>query len=233
MKGDEWWTGKDVEGIDRGLILRCYPSDCLEGLRKTAKNLSQDSLFSGLDLNPASPKYEARMSVTVPWRSVWACNCISQPGYKRSLAGCGSRSVSRPRLLKWRLLWNTNVGTSSLSNPREGILGRQAERVEERAVAWCWRLADVVGVVTSRPIRLRYCHCWTFGIWYDCASYDNYTDLATDFGRLNPKQVRINTAHQSIVKTVLVQESKHIQVPLCTEFCNCVQYHTFTNSLTC
>jgi hypothetical protein len=35
----EWWIGKDVEGSDHGLILRYYPSICLEVLRKTMKEL--------------------------------------------------------------------------------------------------------------------------------------------------------------------------------------------------
>jgi hypothetical protein len=40
--------------------LRYYPGICL-GLRKTTKNLSQDSRTPGRDLNPGPPKYEARV----------------------------------------------------------------------------------------------------------------------------------------------------------------------------
>jgi hypothetical protein len=34
-----WWIGKDVEGWGRGLILRYYPSSCLDTLTNTARNL--------------------------------------------------------------------------------------------------------------------------------------------------------------------------------------------------
>jgi hypothetical protein len=39
--------------------IRHYPGICLEGLRKTMRNLSQDSRFQGRDLNPERFKYEA------------------------------------------------------------------------------------------------------------------------------------------------------------------------------
>jgi hypothetical protein len=55
----EWWTGTDVEGSGRGLILEHYPSICLEGLRKIIRNLSQDSCSPGQDLKPGPPEYEA------------------------------------------------------------------------------------------------------------------------------------------------------------------------------
>jgi hypothetical protein len=49
MKGiSEWWLGKDSEGSGNGLILRYYPSICLEGLRKTMKNLSLVHLSQGM-----------------------------------------------------------------------------------------------------------------------------------------------------------------------------------------
>jgi hypothetical protein len=39
--------------------LRYYPGICLEGLRKTTKNLTQDNRSPGRDLNPGPPEYEA------------------------------------------------------------------------------------------------------------------------------------------------------------------------------
>jgi hypothetical protein len=39
--------------------LRSNPGICIEGLRKTTKNLSQDSWSPGRDLNTGPPKYEA------------------------------------------------------------------------------------------------------------------------------------------------------------------------------
>jgi hypothetical protein len=59
-------TGKlrieiNVEGSGRGLTLRQYTKICLEELRKTTKNLSQDSRFGGRHLKPAASKYEARV----------------------------------------------------------------------------------------------------------------------------------------------------------------------------
>jgi hypothetical protein len=38
--------------------LRYYPSICMEGLRKTTKNLSQNSRCPGRDLNSWSPEYK-------------------------------------------------------------------------------------------------------------------------------------------------------------------------------
>jgi hypothetical protein len=52
------------------LILRYYPGICLERLRQTIKNLSEDSLTPGRDLNPDPPEYEARVLTTWPQRSV-------------------------------------------------------------------------------------------------------------------------------------------------------------------
>jgi hypothetical protein len=43
--------------------LRYYPGICLEGLRKTTKNLSQDNRSPGRDLNPGPPEYEGVFSV--------------------------------------------------------------------------------------------------------------------------------------------------------------------------
>jgi hypothetical protein len=42
-----------------GLILRYCNSICMEGLRKTTKNLSQDSQSLGQDLNLGPPECEA------------------------------------------------------------------------------------------------------------------------------------------------------------------------------
>jgi hypothetical protein len=50
------WKG-DESG--RVLLLRSYPSICLDGLRKTTKKLSQDSCCLGQDLEPGLSKYEA------------------------------------------------------------------------------------------------------------------------------------------------------------------------------
>jgi hypothetical protein len=58
--------GKDVEESGRGLILTYYPSIFVDGLRKTTKNLSQDSRYPDRDLNPGSPECEAEVSTTWP-----------------------------------------------------------------------------------------------------------------------------------------------------------------------
>jgi hypothetical protein len=62
---DEWCIGKDVEWGDRGLI-HGTTLGCLEGLRKTTKNLGKDSRFPGRDVNPAPPEYEAGVLSTWP-----------------------------------------------------------------------------------------------------------------------------------------------------------------------
>jgi hypothetical protein len=40
------------------------PGICTEGMRKTTKNLSQDSQSLGQDLNPGSPEYDAGVLTT-------------------------------------------------------------------------------------------------------------------------------------------------------------------------
>jgi hypothetical protein len=49
---------KDVEGSGRGLIFRYNPI-CLQGLRETKKNISENSRYPGRDLNLGPPEYEA------------------------------------------------------------------------------------------------------------------------------------------------------------------------------
>jgi hypothetical protein len=39
--------------------LRCYPGICLERLRNSTKNLSEDSVPPGRDSNQGPPQYEA------------------------------------------------------------------------------------------------------------------------------------------------------------------------------
>jgi hypothetical protein len=43
---------------------RYYPGICLEELRKTMKDLSQDSRSPGRDLKPGTPEYEAGVLTT-------------------------------------------------------------------------------------------------------------------------------------------------------------------------
>jgi hypothetical protein len=50
--------------------LRYYTAIFPEVLRKTSKNLSQDSRFPGRDLNPGSSEYEAGVLTTQQRRSV-------------------------------------------------------------------------------------------------------------------------------------------------------------------
>jgi hypothetical protein len=63
----EQWIGMDVEGSCSD-----YPEICLEGLRKTMKNLSQDSWSQDQDLNLRLPKSEA--VVLTAW--LWCLVCI-------------------------------------------------------------------------------------------------------------------------------------------------------------
>jgi hypothetical protein len=55
-----------MEGSDRGMI-GYYPGICLEELRKTTRNLTQDSRSPYRDLNLGPPKYEAGV-ITIPLR---------------------------------------------------------------------------------------------------------------------------------------------------------------------
>jgi hypothetical protein len=71
MMMGEWWIWKDIQGSGRGLILRFYPSICLEGMRKTTKNLSQDIRSPGWYFNPGLPEYEAGVLTNWSRRSVF------------------------------------------------------------------------------------------------------------------------------------------------------------------
>jgi hypothetical protein len=51
------WKGCGRKWLSRNL--KYYPSICLEGVRNTTKNLSQDSRSPGQDLNPETLEYEA------------------------------------------------------------------------------------------------------------------------------------------------------------------------------
>jgi hypothetical protein len=53
-------------GSGSGAILRYYVGICLEELRKTTKNLSHDSRFSGRDMNLGPIDYEAGVLTTRP-----------------------------------------------------------------------------------------------------------------------------------------------------------------------
>jgi hypothetical protein len=70
---DKWWIGRDVEGKGSWPYLRHYPGTCLEGLRKTTKDLRQDNRSSGRDLNQGPPESEAGVLTTEPRRPVPKC----------------------------------------------------------------------------------------------------------------------------------------------------------------
>jgi hypothetical protein len=65
---NEWWIRKDLEESGRRIILRYYLGIRMEGLRKSTKNVSQDSRSPDRDLKPH--KYEAQLLTTRQWRSV-------------------------------------------------------------------------------------------------------------------------------------------------------------------
>lgn len=56
--------------------LRYFTGASLEVLRKTAKNLNQNSRFPDGDLNPGPIKYEAGMLITRPERAVLSTTCF-------------------------------------------------------------------------------------------------------------------------------------------------------------
>jgi hypothetical protein len=62
----EWWIGKNVEGSGSGLILRYYPCICLNGAKKTTRNLSQDRQSPGRDMNLGPPEYKAAVLTIQP-----------------------------------------------------------------------------------------------------------------------------------------------------------------------
>jgi hypothetical protein len=69
----EWQVNDELEGkvaSGRGPTLKHHPGIRLEGLRKTTKNLNQDSRSSGRELKPGPPEYDAGVLTTWSWRSV-------------------------------------------------------------------------------------------------------------------------------------------------------------------
>jgi hypothetical protein len=63
------WKGFLIGSV-RGLISRYYPGIRLEGLRKTTRNLNQDSRSLGPRIEPGPPEYEAGVLTTHTRRSV-------------------------------------------------------------------------------------------------------------------------------------------------------------------
>jgi hypothetical protein len=56
------WKGCEWEQL--WLNLRCYLGICMEGLRKTTKNLRQDRRSPSQDLKLGTPNYEAGVLTT-------------------------------------------------------------------------------------------------------------------------------------------------------------------------
>jgi hypothetical protein len=70
------------EGFGRSccdLISRYYSSIRMEGLRKAAKTLSQDSRSPGRDLNPGPPEYKARISSLIKFILNEVVNIVAKP----------------------------------------------------------------------------------------------------------------------------------------------------------
>lgn len=63
------WKGCIRERSWANLIYDYYPGISLEGQRKTAKTLSQDSWFLGPDFIPELPEYEAAVITIRPRNS--------------------------------------------------------------------------------------------------------------------------------------------------------------------
>jgi hypothetical protein len=98
-----WWIGKDLVESGHGLILRYCPGMRLEGLRKTTKNVNQDSRSPG-------PRFETRTS-WIRSRSLdhdvwWACLIFS------------SGAISKASCMKQ--LWNRSVYGHKLNWPVTG-----------------------------------------------------------------------------------------------------------------
>jgi hypothetical protein len=69
LKTSQCQIGDDLKVSNR-LILRYSLGICLEGPRKTTKNLSQDNRSPGSDLNQRPPEYKAAVLTTRPQFSV-------------------------------------------------------------------------------------------------------------------------------------------------------------------
>jgi hypothetical protein len=66
-----WWIRKNMEEYSCGsLILRYYPSNCLDKLRKLMINLSKDTWPPGWNMNPGSVIYESWVLTITLWHSV-------------------------------------------------------------------------------------------------------------------------------------------------------------------
>jgi hypothetical protein len=84
-----------VEGSGRVLSLRYSPGICLEALRRTTKNINQDSRSPGRDLYPGLPEHEGVLT-TRPRRSVRHYDVLVN-GEKHSRIFNLEWSVSFPR----------------------------------------------------------------------------------------------------------------------------------------
>jgi hypothetical protein len=94
----EWLVNDELERIWKEVVvpnLRYYPNICLEGLRKTTQNLSQDSWSLSQDFNLVPPKYKAGVLTiwprcSVPWSLV---------GAYQHFRGTYSRHIEESRML--------------------------------------------------------------------------------------------------------------------------------------
>jgi hypothetical protein len=73
----EWWDDKWIKNWKESWRkrpwpnLRYCPGICLQGLRKTTRNLNQDSRSPQRDLNPGPLEYEAGVLISRPRSSVY------------------------------------------------------------------------------------------------------------------------------------------------------------------
>jgi hypothetical protein len=114
---DWWWIGKDLVGTGRDLILRYYPGIHLEGLKKSKKNLNQDSRSpGGREENPGPPEYEVGVLTTRPRRSVettWeSLDIKGRILLKWALTNIGCKDVEWINLVHEGVQWRAVVNTS-------------------------------------------------------------------------------------------------------------------------
>jgi hypothetical protein len=93
-----------------------YPGICVEGLRKTTRNPSQDSQSPGWDLKSGPPEYKAGVLTTWPWCSVRYGTMISIHYILTPWARTWRFITAFTRACYWSLVWASRIHSTPPAN---------------------------------------------------------------------------------------------------------------------
>jgi hypothetical protein len=112
--------------------LRYYPSICLYELRRTTKNLSQDSRYPSRDLNLGLPEYKSRVTATRPQFSVLCCPLVEEVLMRSTRVIC-STSVDYVYRLNQCLDWSVRKTAEAQNTRILCLLRRRIKTYEGRS----------------------------------------------------------------------------------------------------